>query len=365
MAQALPVPVKTKFKIRNKIRTVDNISGAQVQISDANAVVVSGVTNGHGIVELNLSALADGDYSCAISAPRTYSDPVGPDLLSIGAVPDRVYRPLSLSLGLVGHQVRTATPDDDLVADVAVSGTLVVVDVQPVWMQSPYFQSRGGKTVSSIIIHHTACDLHGAVETFLHDVTKKAAPHYMICPDGQIVKWVQDYSSANHAGYTIDFWNIVGHSDVGTEPDRHLGRKSGDPGLTFEWARLEGRGMGLLLSPGGASDAAMYDGFFQTFPNGVLQLGDNDALQRFGGRTHHEFTGKPIREMQTDLSNIGFSVGKPDGDYGDMSYRALLVFQEHFFAGGRGPTPTGKLDQQTATLIKSVAGREALRQSHR
>jgi N-acetyl-anhydromuramyl-L-alanine amidase AmpD len=162
---------------------------------------------------------------------------------------------------------------------------------------------------------------------------------------------------------TIDRWNIVGHSDIGTAADGRLGRKSGDPGLQFQWARLENRGFGLLPSPG-FLDLSMYGGFFQSFPNGSLRLGDNDNSHRFGGATHKEIPGSPVRELQTDLVTIGYSVGNPDGDFGEKAHHAVLVFQEHFFAGGRGPTPGGKVDLQTAVLIKSVMASEGVRSVH-
>jgi N-acetylmuramoyl-L-alanine amidase len=406
---APPVQTKVKFKLRNRLHKVDNIGNAQVQFLDATAtVVLSGVTNGHGVVELNLSSLADGDYSCAMTAPNTDSNPVGPALPTGVPVPDRIYRPVTLTVKITGHTIKTATPDDALAANVAVSGTLVVVDIQPVWMRSPNHQSRGGREISAIIVHHTACDLSSAVNTFLA-AASEVSPHYMIDTDGQIIKWVQDSIAANHAGFsrwagvnginpvsigieivhnngpypeaqytalfglldrltnafsTIDLWNIVGHSDIGTNPNGRLGRKSGDPGLQFEWARLENRRLGLLASSGGTLDLSMYGGFFQSFPNGSLHLGDNDSHHRFGGAIHNDIGGSPIRELQTDLATIGYSVGTPDGDFGEKANQAILVFQEHFFAGGRGPAPSGRVDLQTAVLLKSVVAREAVRSSH-
>jgi N-acetyl-anhydromuramyl-L-alanine amidase AmpD len=392
---APPVQVKVKFKLRNRLHKVDNIAGAQVQLLDSTpTVVVSGVTNGHGVVELNLSPLADGDYSCAITAPNTDSNPVGPALATGAPVPDRIYRPVTLIVKVVGHNIKTATPDDLQVANVAVSGTSVFVDVQPVWMRSAANSGRGGAAISMIIVHHTACGLGPAVATFVAE----KGPHYMIDTDGQIVKWVQESQASWHAGIsrwagvnginpvsigieivndtgpypeaqytallglldrltsafsTIDSWNIIGHSDIGTHADGLLGRKSGDPGLQFHWDRLEAKRLGLLMTAG-PPDLTIYAGFFQAVANGSLRMGDNDSRHHFGGAAHKEITGTPVQELQQDLAAIGYSLGTPDGDFGGKTHHAVIAIQEHFFAGGRGPTPNGRVDLQTAALIKSV-----------
>ena len=392
---APPVPIKVKFKLRNRLHKVDNIGGAQVQLLDSTpTVVVSGVTNGHGVVELNLTSVADGDYSCAITAPNTDSNPVGPALATGAPVPDRIYRPVTLSVKVVGHGIKSATPDDPQTANVAVSGALVAVDVQPVWMKSAAKKGRGGQTISMIIVHHTACNLERAVGTFIAE----KGPHYMIDTDGQIVKWVQESEAAQHAGKSrwagviginsvsigieivndtgpypeaqyvallglldrltsafssVDTWNIIGHSDIGTDTSGVLGRKSSDPGLQFQWARLEAKRLGLLMASG-PPDLNIYGGVFQTVTNGSFRKGDNDTHHRFGGAVHKTITGTPIQELQQDLTDIGYSLGTPDGDFALKTERAVLTIQEHFFAGGRGPTPHGRVDFQTAALIKSV-----------
>jgi N-acetyl-anhydromuramyl-L-alanine amidase AmpD len=388
-------PIKVKFKLRNRLHKVDNIGAAQVQLLDGTSTVIaSGVSNGHGLVELNLTAVADGDYSCTITAPNTDSNPVGPALAAGAPVPDRIYRPVTLSVTITGHAIKTATPIDPQTANVAVSGALVVVDVQPVWMKSAANTGRGGDIISMIIVHHTACGLGPAVGTFIAE----KGPHYMIDTDGQIVKWVQESRAAWHAGKSrwagviginsvsigieivhdtgpypeaqyvallglldrltsafssVDTWNIIGHSDIGTDASGVLGRKSGDPGLQFQWDRLEAKRLGMLMAFG-PPDLNIYSGFFQTVTHGAFRKGDNDNHRRFGGAVHKTITGTPIQELQQDLTDIGYSLGTPDGDFGLKAERAVLTIQEHFFAGGRGPTPNGRVDFQTAALIKSV-----------
>lgn len=386
-----------RFRLRNRLHRVDHIRGATIQFMTpgTNAVVASATTNAHGVASLHTGALGAGTFSCVATAPHTSSDPVGPALASAAHPPDRIYRPVTLTVRLTAAGVATATPLNPQNAAVAINGNLVTVDVQPVWMRSAVHSTRG-QSISMIVVHHTACELGPAVSTFLSE----KGPHYMIDTDGQVVKWVQDVRSAAHAGQSrwaghshinsrsigieivnktgpypqaqydallalldriraafphIPASSIVGHSDIGTNSSGRLGRKSGDPGMQFEWSRLESRRLGLLIAAGPPS-LTIYGGFFAASPNGSLRRGDNDGHHRFGGSTHTGVTGNIVRELQQDLAAIGYSVGTPDGDFGEKSHYAVIALQEHFFAGGRGhKRPDGRVDFQTAALIKSVA----------
>jgi N-acetylmuramoyl-L-alanine amidase len=385
-----------QIKLRNRLHRVDNIAGATIEFvgPTGGAPVLTLTTNGHGIATLAPAALPAGTYTCRISAPHTSADPVGPALVSAGAVPDRVYRPVTLTVVRTLSGIASALPTNPLHATVAVAGNVMTVDVQPVWIRSSAHSARG-QGVSMVVVHHTGCNTSIAVNTFLAE----KGPHYMIDVDGQIVKWVQDVRAAWHAGEArwqgnsdinarsigieivhvsgdypavqyealigllerlraahtgIDAWSIVGHGDVGTNAQGRLGRKSGDPGLTFDWGRLEARSLGLQMVAGPPSPLN-YGGIYQLVPPLALRRGDNDARHRFGGATHTGITGTPVRELQEDLAGLGYSVGRPDGDFGDRTHYAVYAFQEHFFGGGRGhKAPDGRVDYLTAGLIKSV-----------
>jgi N-acetyl-anhydromuramyl-L-alanine amidase AmpD len=264
-------------------------------------------------------------------------------------------------------------------------------------MRSPNQGSRG-RDITGIIIHHTAGDrIHGAISEFLGPVK---SIHYMIDTDGQILKMCQDSRRANHAGVahwagsshinastigieivhragvfpeaqytallelldrlrtnitTIEPWNVVGHSDVGTNDSGRLGRKSGCPGSTFEWVRVERINLGMREAMG-PFPATIYGGFFGSFPTESLRRNDNDAAGRAGGARRTGLTGNPVRELQDDLAAIGYSIGTPDGDFGEKTHWAVQMVQEHFFAGGRGhKAPDGRVDQRTAFLIRGLA----------
>jgi peptidoglycan hydrolase-like protein with peptidoglycan-binding domain len=101
----------------------------------------------------------------------------------------------------------------------------------------------------------------------------------------------------------------------------------------------------------------IYAGFFRAFSTDTLRKGDNDAKRIFGATKRTTITGSPVHELQDDLMTIGYFVGTPDGDFGNKTQRAVQMLQEHFFAGGRGhKLPDGRVDSQTAQLIKSVVG---------
>jgi len=353
-------------------------------------------------VTLDTSKLADGTYTLTVTPSSTTPDPVGPPTASSPTPGDRIFRSLVAELIIASGRVTTATvsatnrPNGEATA----SASNVTVELQPVWMRSPNNGSRGSNQITMIIVHHTGGPTIGpAINTFLSTAEQTSA-HYLINTDGQIIKMVQDSRRASQAGEshwagvnginsvsigieivhatgvyplaqytalldliarlrrtfpTIVAWNIVGHSDIATT-NGVLGRKSSDPGLQFEWSRLENQSLGMHRIAGPFSDT-IYAGFFRAFPTDTLRKGDNDAKRIFGGTKRTTITGGPVHELQDDLTTIGYFVGTPDGDFGNKTQRAVQMLQEHFFAGGRGhKSPDGRVDSQTAQLIKSVVG---------
>ena len=386
-----------RIKLRNRLHTQDNIGNATVRfVSLLNgAQLFSGTSDVHGVVTFPNASVPSGTYTCYVDTPGMSADPVGPALANSGQPVSRIYRPVILIVAIDMTGFTSAQSLNPLYATTSVHAQLLTVDIQPVWMASAAHSHRGS-TISMVVVHHTGCNTNIAVNTFLAE----KGPHYMIDTDGQIVKWVQESQSAWHAGEarwqghaninarsigieivhtsgdypsaqyvsllellqrirssnpSITSSNIVGHSDVGANASGRLGRKSSDPGENFEWSRLEGRDLGLRRISGPPSPNN-YGGFFIAFPNGALRLNDNDTHHRFGGATHATVTGTPIRELQLDLTAIGYSAGTANGEFGDVLHHAVIAFQEHFFAGGRGhKPPDGRVDSTTAEMIKGVA----------
>jgi N-acetylmuramoyl-L-alanine amidase len=361
--------------------------------------VVSFQTNSHGVADLNVKGIADGAYLCSVMPHDVLFDAVGPATASDAKPPTGIYRTLSFDVMVRAGTVTLKSPVT-APSGTAIQGTNeIIAGLQPVWMKSPQHSSRGGTAISLIVVHHTAVNTRGSIQTFMSEPDKSV--HYMIDTDGQVVKFVQESQKAFHAGFShwagesdinrssigIEIVNttgpypeaqysalieligrlltanpqitpdsIVGHSDIGTTKGggTKLGRKSSDPGMQFQWSRLENRGWGLLRTGGQA--AKMYGGFFDAVPAGSLRHGDSDKKHRFGGTVHHAMKTTPVKELQDDLTGIGYSLGSPDGEYDGETEAAVKIFQEHFFAGGGGRSPDGRVDAETARLIKSVAG---------
>jgi N-acetylmuramoyl-L-alanine amidase len=386
--------------VRNRLRRSEPVIGATLRLTRQGLPLpVTGTTNSNGTATLPTTGLADGAYAISVTPLNSSDEPVGPATASVAAA-DRIFRPLSMDIRLTGGVISAASVPAAQAANGTVTltpGQPVNVTLQPVWMRSPNEQTRG-HAITGVIVHHTGVQTIGPVlETFLNSMT---SAHYVVDTDGQIVKMVHDARRASHAGVarwndeaninsktigieivhvsgpfppaqmdavlalltriraafpTIVPWNVIGHSDVATNDSGRLGRKSGDPGSRFEWIHVEHLGLGMSASTA-PMPPAMYGGFFNQFPDESLREHDNDASRIFAGALRPGIAGALIRELQTDLRSIGYTVGAIDGDFGEKTRMAVHMFQEHFFAGGRGhKEPDGRMDCRTATLVKAVA----------
>lgn len=396
----------TRIQVRNRYRAAERVRGALVEVDpvEVGPPVLSGTTNQWGNVDIDLAVLMNAVHTLRVTAPETTADVVGPGTAAMPVPPDRIFRTLDVSIRTSLGTVTAVNllPQQRPNGSAALGGgASVLVDLQPVWMRSPNHGSRGGTNITKVIVHHTAtATAWAALGTFLLGGT---SAHYVVDREGLIVKMVQDSRRAHHAGVarwrgsaavnsssigieivhrredgnytdaqyqsvigllnrltaahaTIEIRNIVGHSDVATNASGRLGRKSSDPGSVFHWQRLEDHVLGLIPGVIQAVPANVYGGFFQQVPNGSFRRGDNDAADIFGGNHRPAVVGDPVQEIQNDLVTIGYSVGSagPDGDFGQGTHWAVQMFQEHFFAGGRGGAPSGRVDRATAVMIKRV-----------
>jgi N-acetyl-anhydromuramyl-L-alanine amidase AmpD len=376
-------------------------SGGAPAVAPALAPLVTGTTNRWGKVTLDITSL-NGGYIVVVEAPNTTTLDVGPDIATGASPPDRIFRPMTIPVTVSASGV---TVGRTVSGGSATSGRPgLQVNVQPVWMQAPGFNARS-EAVSLIIVHHTGGDdITPTLNTFLSG----NSAHYVIDKDGQIVKMVQDVMAANHAGrpgrsrwagvvnlnklsigieivnrtnsatrvqdpfreeqYTaliallkrirtgfpgIPADGIVGHSDVATDTSGKLGRKSGCPGMRFEWDRLEREGLGIVPRTIDVPDP-LYGGFFKAAPAGRLQEGDSDRRRIYGGRKReaHEVTGDPIAELQDDLEKIGYWMATTNGEFDDNTAWAVLTFTEHFHGGGGRRVE--RVDHSLALMIKCV-----------
>ena len=392
-----------QISVHNRLLPSDKVNGATITLrSAAGAVVTSATTNAHGVATINTNTLANGVYPVSVAPKNTMSDPIGAataEALSLAET--RIFRSVSLTLTVTGGKATAAalSPADMMNGDVKFAlHTGVAVGLQPCFMRSPNHRSRGSHDISMIIVHHTDATTSSTLATFI--APHQTSANYVIDRDGQIIKMVPDSTAAFHAGEaqwagdktineesigieivhkdgdyaeaqyvsllrlitslrgahaTIVDWNIIGHSDVATTHGK-LGRKSSDPGLKFEWRRLEEKQLGMLRFIGPPA-SPLYAGYFDAFADGKLRHGDNDAKRIFGGHKRPaSYSGDPVLAVQNDLAGIGYCLGRPDGDFGGKTVAAVHMFQEHFFAGARGhKAPDGVVDLQTAMIINSVA----------
>jgi hypothetical protein len=111
----------------------------------------------------------------------------------------------------------------------------------------------------------------------------------------------------------------------------------------------------------GAVRPDIYGGYFQLVPNGKLRSGDSDNEHRYGGQIRPTVNGA-VRELQQDLSRIGYFC-PADGEFGQVTFRALQMFQQHMFSGSRRTghpdmfnSGDGTLGLKTADVVKRVLG---------
>lgn len=394
----------SNFKVVNRLRAGENVRGATVMLTGATpgGVSLTQTTNAGGVAAINTAALANGTYTLSVNPGHSHAGAVGPSIAATPPVPDRIFRAVTGAVTIDHGNVTSAAVGGAIAnGNVTLAAGVVQIELQPVWMQSPNSGSRGSTTITMIIVHHTGGPRIGpAINTFLSP-SEETSAHYVIDVDGQVVKMVQESRRSNHAGEaswngqhdinarsvgieivhatgayppaqydalieliaalrqahpTIVDWNIVGHSDIAITGGR-LGRKSSDPGGSFEWTRLEAQGWGLrpMIGPIAGN---IYANYYGTFAGSTLRRGDNDRSRVLGGtRRAATFVGNPVRELQDDLVRLGYHLGTPDGGYGDRTRYAVQMFQEHIFTSSRGhKPPDGIVDQSTAMWVKRVVG---------
>ncbi len=65
----------------------------------------------------------------------------------------------------------------------------------------------------------------------------------------------------------------------------------------------------------------------KTYTAYALRKGDNDQLHRWGGVHISNAGGTPVRDLQTALAAVGAYEGRPDGDFGKWTEKAVHRFQ--------------------------------------
>lgn len=323
--------------------------------------------------------------------------------LSHGSIETAVLDPDIAYAGL-GNRIQPKWPPDTMPTD------HLPIDLKPIWMRKPLAAPvRANEKIQMAVVHNTGGKIvTGTINKFISPVVDGA--HYVIDLNGHIIKFVKDHEIAAHAGgkwkgrdpnpvsigieivhddsrdeytrqqyaalmdlldrliaaYPIDRTQITSHSDVGTrisvvaaslgkpiDLDLLEGDRDSDPGQEFQWERLEEHGLGMIPQNVVLGDA--YGGLFNGAEDVVLVSGDNDVKHRFGGKKRTDTPGTPIKDLQQDISDIGYSL-HVNGVYDQYTEFGVRAFQRHFFSGSRLQTADGRVDRATAQMIKNVKG---------
>ncbi len=393
-----------------RIATVNRLMQAKGQPEEAIAncrIVIADRevrTDKTGTATIDLSHLPDGRLTVTAATKDTFDAEPGPNVPE-GTSRERAWTPYEARLEKSGSTVKPGQGWQPI----EVHGDRIILPLTPLWMRSHSSSMRPAGPIDLIVMHHTGSDNPRAdLRTLLY--SGRASAHYLISPDGTVVKLVDEQRKAWHAGHAewagdtgingrsigieithatghdyqtaqieaalalveklfAAFPNIadkrlIAHSDIAVNrpdrrpPKRH-GRKSTDPGSAFPWEHFEQRGWGVIPVPG-ILPAAAYGGFFEAFPEGRLRSGDSDRRQRYDG-SHRQSISGAVAELQSDLKAIGYHVGSVDGVFGSITHWALQMFQQHLFSGSRRLDPEnsgdGRCDLATAEMIKRSLGK--------
>jgi N-acetyl-anhydromuramyl-L-alanine amidase AmpD len=288
------------------------------------------------------------------------------------------------------------------------------VRLWPAWVKSPYHSDRGNQKIDMIVVHKTGDPTIGpAINTFLTGktsahyvvgrdghVVKMVLDHLAAWHASHENKQDQSHWGTQTAlawrsigienvgtvkqGFTgpqykslirliqelmrthnVPRHRVVAHSDILTDGHAHLSDdRIACPGYQFEWSQLENAqppiGLARTGGNGGGDDPVAQ--FFQAMNGGtkplILKPGDFDPqsaggkLQpgKFGGLERKDITQTPIKQLQTWLAEIGYSVGPADGVFNRQTARAARHFQVHF----EGRSDNDTINAGTAAMIRSV-----------
>jgi N-acetyl-anhydromuramyl-L-alanine amidase AmpD/outer membrane protein OmpA-like peptidoglycan-associated protein len=156
-----------------------------------------------------------------------------------------------------------------------------------------------------------------------------------VYPEAQYTSLLSLLHEIKHDWPLITPQRLVGHCDVDTGANR-----MGDPGIIFEWHRLQTAGLSrkpdLTVNP--------------TKPYGISSGGVLDAKDK-----------TQVTLLQKDLRTIGYAIGDAAGTVGSATLLAVRKFKRHWFSFTGGstaaftfPAPDTKVDFETGKRIIQV-----------
>jgi N-acetyl-anhydromuramyl-L-alanine amidase AmpD len=417
-------------------REVAFLEGVQANIYQAGVPkpVSLGAADKDGYVDLSVDGLADGEYTLAIEGDQMTFDHAGPDTpvtYANGDFKERVWLRRTFPIRIAGQRVETIDGEP-------VPGAKYRLLIDPVWMHASRRRAQRvpGRKVTLILLHRTDEGGPGAGDAGT-DATRwqsghGTGAHYVLARDGTLVKCADESEEIGHAGegartswrgndrvnsfsigveiakqetwepYTdkqyaalirflrrfrspsrgdVDVWptEIVGHSDIrlqdpeeGKEPDRLGGRN--DPGLAFDWTRLERRHLGLRRYdqeagalfdewPDPPAEVVKERDHFNGLPKIERQARGHgfrgltceastktwqsevqQAVRRYDTRYPLGTDASKIRDAVRDaLERIGYYA--PSTGDREIFAASLKAFRSHFFSGPRRTHFQNKVDR--------------------
>jgi len=420
-------------------RSIEFLRGVQVAMYAEGArtpVAPPSTADADGWVALNLVGVDDGPYNLRIEGPET-SDHAGPDTPvtnSSGAFKDRVWLRQSFPVDIVDAQIVAIDHEP-----VPSRSFRLLIDPVWMHASARATDRRGtGRQVKLIVLHRTdsggmdAGDAAGEATAWQHSSPGKKGAHYLLARDGTLLKCADESESIGHAGFDhLTSWrgrnavnsfsigveiskqetwdpytekqyaallvflrrfrttsrpdvevtpmDIVGHSDFrlqeakGTHPIR-LGDRN-DPGLAFDWTRLERVFLGMRRDlPEAPSlfserieppadlvtdrdtfnaknlahrrrDGSRYRGLHQRVEPGLTWGREiKDAIARFD--SHYTGTAPSVvaEDVRRDLETIGYYV-TASALPAEVLSAAVQAFRSHFFSGPRRTYFSTKVDR--------------------
>ncbi|MEP7765450.1 N-acetylmuramoyl-L-alanine amidase [Sanguibacter sp. 25GB23B1] len=389
------------FRIRalNRLQHTDRDVAAKMTVVSAvfNLDVTLRGPGWHNVT----TAIPDGTHALVITPDSAATEPTAWPYFAqppaTGSRASRIWTEERATITVAAGRITQVTGS----ANVTLSGDSLTVGLGPLWAHTPHRRARTADP-TMILVHHTG-GTTPLPSDFLED-SRPASPHYVITPDGTIVKIADERTDTSlHAGASrwrghsslndvsvgievvhatgpypavqiqalttllgqlrttftgVSVRDVVAHSDCGTTDSGLLGRKLTDPGRTMDWPALEAAGH--AVAP--ATDAAtfttpvtdIYHQFFAT-----------NAARRMMPRAS---TTPPLatavadahRELKIDLSTIGYHIPAGDltsAEYTDSTARAVATFMDRYFSGVRvrpHAAYSWNVDFATAQMIKRV-----------
>jgi N-acetyl-anhydromuramyl-L-alanine amidase AmpD len=362
--------------------------GSQSSHPVANATVelegtgIRATTNRFGHAQLDVSALASGDYVLALAphADNLLRTSGGSVNASDGNSTDKPgicrYRPLRLQVTFTlkegAVKMDIGSPCDGATHGAAFfqMPTTLLIDWKPDWVACKHKGARPKKAAPTmVLIHRTDAGTPGSsLDDFIPSPISKTS-HYLVDVDGHIIKLVHEDMVANHAGeswwagtaqlkYTsvgieivnktgpftaqqydavgrivrdlqtrypgITRHNILAHGDVRVEKatapqSLKLVERSGCPGVQFDWRNLETAGLCSKADPSLFKESQI-DGEY----GGYFKDKPTARLALFAKDATLLRKDKTpygvIASLQADLSSLGYSVFLKEPDAGENPY---------------------------------------------